>query len=73
MNRICRDRVAKFMLNFCMSGSELKILNLSEPSISYKDAFSKMFPNKSFSKYFEVNDIEKIFDLTTLNDSNLLE
>ena len=73
MNRICRDTVAKFMFNFCMLGSELKILNLSEPSISYQDAFSKMFPKKIFNEYFEVQDIEKIFDLTTLNDSNLLE
>ena len=73
MNRICRDRVAKFMFNFCMLGSELKILNLTEPSISYQDAFSKIFPKKGFNEYFEVNDIEKIFDLTTLDHSNLLE
>ena len=73
MNRICRDTVSKFMLNFCIFGSKLSIINLSEPSVSYEDTFSKLFPKKIFNEYFEVQDIEKIFDLTTLNNSNLLE
>ena len=73
MNRICRDTVSKFMLNFCIFGSKLSIINLSEPSVSYEDAFSTLFPKKIFNEYFEVQDIEKIFDLTTLNNSNLLE
>ena len=72
-NRISRQKVVKIIRKYFLNSVSSGILNVSEPTIEYKERFMSLYPDLNFLDYFIEPSNFKIFNLTKFNNSKLLE
>ena len=73
LNRLSRDQAAKIIMKFCISKTDLLMLNVSEPTVLAQERFKMLFPEKNFDDFFRIDNPGKQLDISNLLKSKLLD